>query len=437
MCGIAGIVNRKERPFDFSTFCMLGIENDARGGDSCGVFIDGQYEYGVGENKLFGDYFQDSNLIYDTEKATVALLHCRRASVGKISKETAQPVIIKKNGKIEFVVMHNGTIHNYEALAKKYIPDVNITGMTDSQVMAHIFYYKGYDVLSEYNGGAAFCIVDYRGKKPCTMLFRGQSKKTENAKNEEEERPLFYCIDSKKEELVFCSIYLPLVALRKDAKIYMPRANCLIEFEGSRMKLIKEYPRTKCFQNKVYNRTTPCRDFSNWYGYTSAYLTVNFDNNKYYHGGKPLNGTYYINDWGRICNEKDPGEAIEVTFFQGVLLRHPNCLKIINKLRRKFNLSEEEFYSKYENMVRYLSYDRVFYNKEDKKYYEATSLVSNRLFTGELHPITVLTVIKVSNGSRVCTTYGRDRKTSLEEFSKTKNDFNFKSILRECRSLMK
>ena len=42
MCGLAGILRTKKAKFDYQTFCTLGIANDSRGGDSCGVFIDGE-----------------------------------------------------------------------------------------------------------------------------------------------------------------------------------------------------------------------------------------------------------------------------------------------------------------------------------------------------------------------------------------------------------
>jgi hypothetical protein len=57
----------------------------------------------------------------------VALGHCRKASVGKVSIETAQPVVIEnENGDVDYVLIHNGTIYNYRELAQKYIPDMNI-----------------------------------------------------------------------------------------------------------------------------------------------------------------------------------------------------------------------------------------------------------------------------------------------------------------------
>ena len=192
MCGIFGIINNKVKNFDYKTFSVLGVANDSRGGDSCGVFIDGNYEYGVDENKLFLNFFRKSKVLQSTTKAKIALGHCRKASIGAINIETAQPVVIKENDEVKFVVIHNGTIHNYSSLARKYIPQVNTFGMTDSQVMAHIFYYSGYDVLKEYNGAGVFVIVDYRPEEPEVYVFRGSSLETSISKTPTAERPFFF-----------------------------------------------------------------------------------------------------------------------------------------------------------------------------------------------------------------------------------------------------
>ena len=42
MCGIFGVVNRHKRQLDKRAFITLGCANDARGGDACGVMIDGK-----------------------------------------------------------------------------------------------------------------------------------------------------------------------------------------------------------------------------------------------------------------------------------------------------------------------------------------------------------------------------------------------------------
>ena len=103
MCGIFGIITPKPRKFDLRAFCVLGVNNDSRGGDSCGVFIDKKYEYGVNEFKFFYNFFPRSKVLNSVTKCQVALGHCRKASVGAINAATAQPVVIKDgNGAVSY-----------------------------------------------------------------------------------------------------------------------------------------------------------------------------------------------------------------------------------------------------------------------------------------------------------------------------------------------
>ena len=71
-CGIFGIINKKPTRFNKTAFNILGINNDSRGGDSCGIFIDGEVEYGVNDKKLYSSFFKKSNLINNTKKCTIA-----------------------------------------------------------------------------------------------------------------------------------------------------------------------------------------------------------------------------------------------------------------------------------------------------------------------------------------------------------------------------
>ena len=205
MCGLFGVITTKPTKLTKTIFNVLGVENDTRGGDSCGIFIDGQVEYGVNENKYYSNFFKNSKLLKATKKCSIALGHCRKASVGVINETTAQPIVLTNDdGKVEFVVMHNGTIYNYKELARKYIPEIDITGLTDSQVMARIFYYKGYDVLNEYYGGAVFVIVDYRENKPKILLWKGASKQNSACLNKTEERPFKFTVSNDK--FIFSSL---------------------------------------------------------------------------------------------------------------------------------------------------------------------------------------------------------------------------------------
>ena len=105
MCGIFGIINKKVSKFDLGAFCTLGVNNDSRGGDSCGIFIDGWVEYGVNNLKLFKNFMTTSKLLKAIGKCSIALGHCRKASIGSVNVENAQPIIIKNNNNIDFVLI--------------------------------------------------------------------------------------------------------------------------------------------------------------------------------------------------------------------------------------------------------------------------------------------------------------------------------------------
>lgn len=358
MCGIFGMISKKTRPFNKRAFCTMGARNDSRGGDSCGVFIDGQVEYGVDEQKMFINFFRDSVLLNSTQECKVALGHCRKASVGKVSIETAQPIVLKnEQGQIDFVLIHNGTIYNYKDLAKKYIPDVNIDGLTDSQVMARIFYHKGYDVLDEYNGGAVFVIHDYRSNR--TLVFKGASKKYKYSKETEEERPLYYCWHNGR--FVFSSIFETLYAFYYEEKVYSFPCNKLVAIKGEhKVKLIKSYDRENVTQSKptfstysIVNNPAIWDDYDDYYGkgYGNGY------SNNYYNGvnrtykmkydgvnyldekGDLMHGVVQTSSYGYVYPNKTVKEnwLEEVGFFRGKMLKHPNAFKLLNDMYQKAN----------------------------------------------------------------------------------------------------
>lgn len=426
MCGIAGIINTTPKTFDYSTFCTLGIANDYRGGDSCGIFIDGKYEYGIKDTKFFQNLFLTSKLINQTDQCKIALVHCRKASVGTISISTAQPVVLTdEKGKVLYVVMHNGTIHNYEELAKKYIPEIDIKGMTDSQVMTHIFYHKGYDVLDEYTGGAVFAIIDYRKKEPETLLFKGASKKTSYSKDFTEERPLFYCLS--KGELIFSSLGIWLCALRKDQPVYSLKENTLVKFSKNKLVVIRKYSRENVYQDKKATSIWPS---FNSYEYIYDIINNHQNDNTYYYHGKKIHGQIYMTSYGRVYdNPSDYAESMY--FYQGIALKNKDCFSFLTYLAKKFKLSPEEFFEAFQNLIRYLSIDQVYF---DTVWVKAVSPTKFIPFTGGLQQLTSSSEVEYVNGMRRATTWGKkiqDLK-SLPTY-----DINFKLLREKCESLMK
>lgn len=447
MCGIFGIITKEAKPFDFSTFCTLGIANDSRGGDSCGIFIDGYYEYGVKDNKWFQCFFQDNKFLKELKTSTIAFGHCRKASIGKIDETTAQPVVLtNKDGKVEYVLMHNGTIYNYQELAKKYIPDIDITGMTDSQVMARIFYHTGYKVLSEYNGGAVFAIADYRGNKPKVLLFKGASKKDKYAKEETEERPLYFCIDPIKGELVFSSIASYLFSLRHNVTIWILNPNCIFEFDGEDLINVKEISRTNAVQKKeelIYIPTIN-QDYLNDFGiydYGNGiiyddYISTNQVDNTYYGKGAKLHGRVLLSKWGMIVdNTHKKVSCREMYFWNGIALKNIACFRFLSVLKKESGLNSKEFEKKFNNVIRYLSIDGIYHDGE--VWYRATSPTKRIPFTGTLNMLTAYTSTEFFAGNRRTSIYRRDTGNAFTALDSAKLDVNFKAIKEECKSLMK
>lgn len=443
MCGIAGIVNYNRNDFDYSTFCALGIANDRRGGDSTGIFIDGQVEYGIGLKAKFEDFFWESKLLNETTKCKIALVHDRKASVGGISLEKAHPILIKEPVKvpegeeskeeIKFVLIHNGTIYNYEELAKKYIPDIKITGLSDSQVLALLLYYSGFDFLSEYIGGAAFVAVDYREKEPKVYLWRGESKRNQYATQAEEERPLF--VNYSNGRLVFSSIASYLNVLDGDA--YYLAANCVVSYYKGQLFIIKEIDRSKSAQskyevytgrnnntagNKANNRTYNWpRDYYDGYDEddtdwgqpngtsrvsTPKWLTQDELMNRYTVDGKFLDGRILLTQWGRVCDdsEKQSWDPYEVWFYKGIALRDGRrAYKFIQKAQKICKLEENQFFIMYQNFIRFLSIDGIYMN--GSYWYEAVEPLKRELYTGDFQQLGKNTKYSIEKGVKKINSY--------------------------------
>lgn len=456
MCGIFGIINAKKQPFNNELFNVLGILNDARGGDSCGVFIDGTLEYGTEKEKYFYDFLQTSKILKNTKFSTIALGHCRKASVGSISKKTAQPVVIYKNNKPDFVLIHNGTIYNYGDLAKKYIPNIDITGMTDSQVMANIFYNAGYDCLSEYYGGSVFFIVDYRSNPTKILMFRGSSREYEYINSDvKEERPFYFTYINKS--FVFSSIPTYFKAFKPNATVNTITSNILIELRNSELYCVKEYDRSSVSQSGQYRftngyenyssynsaskQTTPiktiAKPYYDWYddddddmftessGLISSYNETNTKQYIYYANrrdryimdSKNVTGTYSVNKYGRLHADSTKDTLYELHFWDGILLKNKNCFNFLNALRKKSNVNLDDFIYAYPDLLYYLS---AYPLREDPTDPESPFVVGDvfdqTIYSGVLH--------KVLSGKQYTVSEGK----VINEWVRCSTENDFKAI---------
>lgn len=420
----------------------MGVHNDTRGKDSVGIYIDGKTEYYCnGKNKsLFSDFISKSRLLQSVDVAQVAYGHDRAASVGTVSIETAQPVVLKEDNQIKYVLMHNGTIYNYDDLAKKYIPDIDITGMTDSQVMARVFYHAGYDALDEYMGGAVFAIIDYRGDKPRYLFWQGHSKNTQYSQcNQQEERPLFFL--KSEGEMMFSSLDTYLDAFRRKAEKLVPTPNVLIEYDPETEKFmsIEEYKREKCFQTKPYTTTTTTyygssgsvgfpagSSYSSGGSYSyGGYINPDVHTGQCRKGGNLLHGSYSVSTYGHIAESAQVSASQYMTlwFFQGILLKNEQAYIYLTKFCKECNISPEECFKWYDDLVYYLSP----YPWRERKIgncslmYKTNDPAGGENYTGEvLYPFSVYA--KRYSGGLYQATRTASYVEAMEAYNRTKNE---------------
>ena len=450
MCGIFGQINKhKQGKFNFPAFTTLGIANDSRGGDSCGIFIDGKTEYGIDKTKLFVNFMENSQLLKSTVKCHIALGHCRKASIGKIDIERAQPIVIRNDkDEIEFVVIHNGTIHNYKELAQKYIPNVNIKDMSDSQVMAHIFYYTGFDVLNEYCGGAVFVIVDYRSNDPKIYAFKGQSKMYFTSVNETEERPFYFTIT--KQSFYFSSIYTWLQPFAT-SDIYTLESNKVVLIENNNTYLHQSIDRSQCTQvSYKYTQSSlyhTCAYYNEYDSYcdtnhqtlsslsTCKQLKVNpyglyqFNNDEYAHG------CFYVKPGGTVGYDVN---SMYLAFWHGILLKNRSCFDFLSRFCTKSKIKGTTLGYIIPQTLDMLSFHpNCTYQNGDFYIYERLDYNKEVPYQGDLQYICDNFVYIIENGvitdCKTADSISDLRQTYTEnlQFKLDSNFFN-KLIIQEC-----
>lgn len=316
MCGLAGIISTEKTEFNINHFNILGTLNDERGGDSCGIFIDGKAKYGVGKMELFRNFTTSINY---PKSASIALLHCRKASPGyPVNLDQAQPVVIRHDNKVEFVLMHNGTIFNIRELSAKYLPGFDTLNMSDSQILAEIIYRHGYDVLEEYTGCAVLIMIDYRSSTPKVLMFKGSSCYNEiKAKSE---RPLVYMINEGK--FYFSSMYASLYCINPKKIIYEFPVNQLCQIKDNKVYCIRNINREQLkreFCIPVYGDSF--KNSSPTYTHDSLYYSKT--TGTYVLNGAPAHGIYLAYPSGYLIHETYANSNIyghTFYFFNGRLL---------------------------------------------------------------------------------------------------------------------
>ena len=257
MCGIFGWHGNDMRTYNPYKIAMLGLLNDSRGGDGCGLSVNGQIKKETGKINKFSEFLNEDILKFLMgNKENTVLGHARKTSVGQNSIENTHPFGHGefKNG-YETILTHNGTIYNYTDLAEKY--KIDVKDKTDSYLVSkllHEDFNSFLKFLEEYNGGAA--IAAYDRSQDIFILFKGKSKKFDTSKEEEEERPLSLAFVNNY-NFYYSSEANHLMAIGfNPKKIINLKSNTVIIFKNG--KVIKEFniDRSKSCQSKPYKQTS-------------------------------------------------------------------------------------------------------------------------------------------------------------------------------------
>lgn len=289
MCGIFGWHGNNPRTYNPYKIAILGLLNDSRGGDGCGLSVNGQIQKSAGKIEKFSEFLSEEvyNFLLSNKENTV-LGHARKTSVGLSNLQNTHPFGHGeyKDG-YEVILTHNGTIHNYTDLAQKY--EIDIEGGTDSYMLSK-FLHEDFDkflkVLSEYNGAAA--IAAYDRVKNVFIVFKGESKKWESAQTTEEERPL-HLVYVNKSNFYYSSEEKHLIAAGfPKEKIINLKTNTVFVFQNGNLISKYEVDRSKVIQNKVYKSSVAIVPRNN-YGQSS----IEFTNNKGAYSQEDYDDYYY------------------------------------------------------------------------------------------------------------------------------------------------
>ena len=202
MCGIVAWAGKNPKKFNVGNFTSIGIQNEERGIDSCGVMIDGEIEIGIGETAKFRSFAAKVG-IPQPEKIPVVIGHTRKTSVGTIHLRNAHPFGFGKTDLYpnRFIGVHNGTLYNMDDICGKFGVKERQTlkkgqwrkKIDSEMILESLYRSNSYQVLSEYYGLAALVFHDVN-EPNVIYAYRGASVKRGGGADDTVyyERPLFY-----------------------------------------------------------------------------------------------------------------------------------------------------------------------------------------------------------------------------------------------------
>lgn len=384
----------------------LGLFNQTRGSDSCGIWNGDKLIKGVGENKKFYDFVVNKGIPTGNGENNIFIGHTRQSTMGAHTEKNAHPFLIED----KMIFAHNGRVENYIDNGElKYLwaycreNGINPTPIdVDSEGLGHLLLKNGVKILEKYKGYAAL-MFQYLDKPGTLCVYHGASKEFTSDDKPKEERPLFYMetpegmyFSSMKEALLFIKEegdkepeILPhnVVFTVKDGKfinkteeIKREGNNCF--FPSYRPQTTTTYPITRDSGNnssssgpRTAAQTSRGLDTpkNGWDIETESQpafkqWSLYFHKNRYYYHKR--DGSFVLADGALkiecktaevLANGVEPKDDIKTTtfyFFKGILLRDQKTFNTVEKQLKQVgsdlfkhmnqdNLNFAKFFSKY------------------------------------------------------------------------------------------
>lgn len=425
-CGLFGWVGDNMESYNRELVHMklsyLGQYNMTRGKDSSGLY----YDMKVLKALLPFDKFAENGKVssFVVENNPVILGHARKASVGDVTIKNTQPLMSLTNkDSFKFVITHNGTILNYKELASSYKLNFKIKDeYSDSRILGELLYEKGWDILKDYIGTAAFVYIE-APNLDTVYMFKGKSPTYLNGNYENEERPLY--IMKEDGGFYYSSIEssLKAVRLREDTEIVDLPQNII--FKISKGNIQEEYTvdRSKSGQKEpIYNNTrsfpTLHNDYNSYYkncvyGYSrdnnyesfselpketcECIDKIYFSKGRYYINGYLTEGIFHVDEYGNTYTRAiKEFHTKPYAFIQGVLLKKSSIYQAaFEKLKEGVDEQTLQHTLLVNDWVEY-PFDRM-----DTKYGDTKHSSNNivKYFSGEITPIFHNKTYKIDYGS--------------------------------------